>query len=462
MPASDQHPEYRKFAPRWAVVEDCVAGSDAVKAKGKAYLPMPNEGDNSEENKRRYNQYVQRAVFVNFTSSTLEGVLGMVFRREPEIDLSATLEYLRDNATGSGVSLSQLLRSSISQTIQKGRMGFLVDYPAADSGLSQRDVAGMGLSANVVKYEAQTIINWQTKSINGTVVLAMIVLSEDFKVYADDGFSWQVKPYHRVLRLDDDGCYRQYVYNDLDAIIDIVEPRKADGSKWEFIPFAFCGSTNNDSIIDKSPLYDIANLDISHYRNSADFEESSHVVGQPTPVFAGLTEHWVSEVMKGGVHIGSRGGVMLPVGGHATLMQVNENSMPMTGMDKKEMQLVKIGARLIEDRSQGNETVDAARMRYAGQTSKLAVVVGNVEAAINQCLVWAQLFMGGEGESVIKLNREYYDRRLDAQTIMAEIALFDRGLIAKTDLRTSLRSGGHIAPERTNEEIDEEAEVTTI
>jgi len=462
MPASDQHPEYRKFAPRWAVVQDCVSGSDEIKAKRTAYLPMPNDTDHSEENLKRYAQYVQRANFVNFTASTLEGLLGMVFRRDPKMDLVPTVEYLRNNATGSGVSLEQLLRSSISQVIQKGRLGFLVDYPEAEKGLRKKAVTAMGMRANVVKYEAKAIINWETRSINGTIVLAMIVLSEDFKVYADDGFSWKVKPYHRVLRLDADGVYRQYLYNDLDIIIDIVEPRQSDGSLWSIIPFAFCGATNNDSIIDKSPLYDIANLDIAHYRNSADFEESSHIVGQPTPVFAGLTEHWVSEVMKGGVRIGSRGGVMLPVGGHATLMQVNENSMPMTGMDKKEMQMVKIGARLIEDNKGGSETAEGARIRYAGQTSKLAVIVGNVESMVNQCLVWAQIFMGGEGESSILLNREYYDRRLDAQTIMAEIALYDRGLIAKTDLRTSLRAGGHIAADRSNEAIDDEAEVLEI
>ena len=48
------------------------------------------------------------------------------------------------------------------------------------------------------------------------------------------------------------------------------------------------------------------------------------------------------------------------------------------------------------------------------------------------------------------------------QTIMAEIALYDRGLIAKTDLRTSLRAGGHIAADRSNEAIDDEAEVLEI
>ena len=41
---------------------------------------------------------------------------------------------------------------------------------------------------------------------------------------------------------------------------------------------------------------------------------------------------------------------------------------------------------------------------------------------------------------------------------MANIALMDRGVIAKKDLRTTLRASELIDPDRTDDEIDGEAE----
>ena len=56
------------------------------------------------------------------------------------------------------------------------------------------------------------------------------------------------------------------------------------------IPFIFCGALNNSPDVDKSPVYDIAEVNIAHYRNSADYEESCFIAGQATPVLTGLTQ----------------------------------------------------------------------------------------------------------------------------------------------------------------------------
>ena len=131
---------------------------------------------------------------------------------------------------------------------------------------------------------------------------------------------------------------------------------------WDEIPFAFIGSVNNDETVDKAPLYDIAEINVSHYRNSADYEESSFLVGQPTPAFSGLTQSWVDQNMSGGVAFGSRSAILLPENGNAMLLQAGENQMPLKGMEIKEDQMVKIGTRIIQDQS-GIETAEAAKHR---------------------------------------------------------------------------------------------------
>ena len=474
MPASDTHPDY---APRvWEKVRDCVKGAIAIKKRaggsgngamfslpGTRYLPAPSPEDEDDDNKMRYASYRERANFVNFTGATLEGMIGMVFREDMVVELPESISYLEDSADGGELSLDQLSKSLTSNLLQAGRHGLLVDYPKAEVGLTQAEVAAKGLQASILSYDSENIKNWRTEVINGKKMLVMVVLAEPTKKYTEDGFSYKELMYHRVLRLVE-GKYIQELYDENDVMIVAedgttqAEVRKADGSAWDMIPFVFVGAVNNDESVDKAPLLDIAEVNIAHYHNSADYEESCFIVGQPTPVFSGLTQTWVDKVMKNGVKLGSRKGVLLPVGGSGDLLQANENQMPMKGMEHKEAQMVNLGARIIQD-SVGTETAEAAKIRFAGQNSKLSNIVGNVEDALMNCFDWISEFMGAKGqESLIELNRKFYDATMDPQLVIAQIQLMDRQVIAKTDLRRNLRNANMIDSDRSDEDIDGDVE----
>jgi hypothetical protein len=124
-------------------------------------------------------------------------------------------------------------------------------------------------------------------------------------------------------------------------------------------------------------------------------------------------------------------------------------------MELKEAQMVRIGAKIITDAG-GVETAEAAKIRFAGQNSKLGMVVTNTERAILNCLSWAAEFMGGSGESEVEINRDFYEATMNPQLLVASMQLLDRGVIGKSDVRDGLRKKGMINPERTDEEIDEE------
>lgn len=489
MPIDSQHKEYSKNRKIWQLIKDCDDGPQAIKSRssggdgsvtlnglpGTAYLPAPNATDTSSENKARYNAYLQRANFVNFTGTTKEGVLGLIFRKETMIEAPLRLEYLIKNANGGGLSTDQMIKDVVGDVLGIGRHGLLVDYPPAARGLTAQQVSDMALRANILSYPAESIINWRTETIGGITKLTMVVLCEPTEKMVDEFESKEVI-YHRVLLLvggmyiqnlyDDDGNLVTYDTGEMDENGDSIRtgdiiPRNAAGGTWDEIPFIFVGSINNDPSVDKAPLYDIAEINIAHYRNSADYEESSFLVGQPTPVLSGLTTSWVKEVYKDqGIALGSRSPIYLPDGGDAKLLQSDANSQPMEGMKHKEEQLIKIGARIITDTG-GVETKDAAKMRYAGQNSKAGSVIINVQAAFTQCYAWAGVFMGETAESIININKEFYDATIDPQMIIAAIQMMDRGIWAKSDLQNLTRKGGLIESTRTNEDIDNEAENTS-
>jgi hypothetical protein len=61
-------------------------------------------------------------------------------------------------------------------------------------------------------------------------------------------------------------------------------------------------------------------------------------------------------------------------------------------------------------------------------------------------------------EIVYEMNREFYAKTADPQLIVAQIQLLDRGVIAMQDVRYTLREHGVLSPDRTDEDIDAEAE----
>jgi len=484
MPVSDTHKLYAPMISRIEKVRDCVEGSDAIKSRrstntnttnsnrtgihniaGSRYLPPPNPGDESIENQDRYRAYLQRANFVNFTAATKDGFMGMINRRKAEIDLVEGVDYLVANVNGAGMKLKQLINKTISELLIAGGYGLLADFPITKEGLTQAQTSH--LVATAKQYPRESIINWTESVIDGVTTLTQVVLAEIVCKESPDGFSSEELTFHRVLFLDTDGVYKQNIYNEDDKLIffadenlepdpDIV-PRKSDGSTWNIIPFVFAGSEANVPTPQKPVLYDLSEINISHYRNSADYEESSFMVGQPWPVISGLTETWVKEVLKDGIMIGSRAALLLPSDASAELLQASPNQMPSKGMEIKEEQMIKIGAKIIVDAS-GTETVEAVKIRFSGQNSKLAMVVTNAEDAILQVIEWLMEFMGATGDNILEVNRQFFDATVNPQLIIANIQLLDRGIVAKSDVRSGLRKSNVIAPDRTDDDIDEELE----
>lgn len=474
MPVNDHHKKYDDNIFKWRLVRDCCEGSTAIKKgrrasatssatlnsePGSLYLPVPNANDNSAENRERYRQYLTRANFVNFTGHTKEALSGMVFLKDPVYELPGTIEEMAEDVNGQGETLESVIKRSLDEVLTTGRQGLLVDYPELPPGLTRAQT--QDITPYFTFYTAESVINWKAKRVNGRSVLCMVVLKEEVQEPIDQ-FSAECKDQFRVLTLNDDGVYIQQLYNqdgelliiDEDGNTDIV-PRTSTGGVWYEIPFIFIGSVNNDAMPDKAPLYDLAEVNIAHYRNSADYEESCFLVGQPTPVISGLTQSWVEEVLNGRVEIGSRAAIALPEGGSAMLLQAAPNQLPAVAMESKEKQMIQIGAKIITDSGQA-ETAEAAKIRFAGQNSKLSTVVTNIKEAYKKGFEWAIMFAGGAGDTDIDINREYYDKSIDPALIMAKIQLMDRGVISVADIRHYLRKAGDIDAERTDDDIEDD------
>lgn len=459
MPVETYHPSYKKYLPAWQKTRDAVRGSIAIKEKKAQYLPVPDPETNDDRlgvESVRYRQYMKRALFTNFTGRTKNALIGAAFRKEPNYDLPEQLEYLIDDATGDGLGLLQLAKDELSNVLETGRSILLVDYPQTEEGLSAEDIVRLQIRASIIPYTAEQCINWKTETVRGRKVLVLCVLAEDY-IEDDDEFGHETKKQYRVLRLREEG-YSQQLYRDEVPFTEEIFPRKADGTTWEIIPLAFIGSKNNDSTVDDAPLSDIADVNVAHYCNSADYEESCFLTGQPTLFLTHSLspEQWV-EYNPRGIKLGSRSGHVLGETGSATLLQAQPNNLVMEAMRAKEQAMVAIGARIITDRG-GNETAEGARIRFASENSVLGDIVNNLSEGLLLCVYWVGEFMGVDAkEAEYTINREFYDKAVDPQMIMSMVTLLDRQILGESDIFDRLKSAGLIEADRTLEEIKEEA-----
>ena len=469
MPASTKNPSYQMYYDTWQQTRDAVSGSVAIKEKRARYLPVPDSETGSEgatnlryaneEHKGtgtlRYRNYIKRAVYTNFTGRTKNALSGAVFRKDPEVIIPDQISYLMEDATGDGLSLNQLAKDELSNILEVGRAGFLVDYPKSAEGLSAEDVSSLELRASIVPYTAEQIINWKANLIAGRKLLTMVVLEEDYPSDENDEFAHDTKKQQRILRLKEDG-YCQQIYREEILYTDEFYPTKADGSRWMEIPFMFCGAKNNDYSVDTAPLADIAEVNLAHYRNSADYEESCFLTGQPTLFLThSLSAEEFSEYNPNGIKLGSRAGHVLGSAGNATLVQAQANTIVREAMNAKMAEMVAIGARIITDRGQ-NETAEGARIRFASENSVLGDVVNNLSEALYKCIKWVAEFMGVQGECEFYLNTEFYDKSVDPQLIMSMVTLLDREIIGEADIFQRLKAAGLIDTDRTLDMVKSE------
>ena len=473
--------ELRAVLPLYKLVQDCIGGSHKIKENGTRYLPAPNSTDQSEENQARYDAYLLRAVFYNVVRRTVYALVGQIFLRDPQVDVPAGLDVLKLDATGENVTLEQVAKQVALHVLSIGRSGIHVDFPTTLSGVTAAQKANNDFRPIITAYSGAEIINWRKALRGSRQVYTLIVVREDYTT-GDDGFEARTGSQYKVMRLvpkaqattliqqqanwnDTDGnaiaaldtsdvtdVYMLEVWRGQYSSISTVAgaftlaeqyfPKDSTGQYLNEIPWQFVGADENDDSVDHPPMADMAEINIAHYRNSADYEESCFIVGQPTPFVSGVTEEWNQNVLKGTIQLGSRGVIALPNGGTAGLLQASENKLVSEAMAAKERQMVALGAKLVEQR-QVQRTATEAQMEGTADTSILANIATNVSNAVEWACKKACIFTGDDPDSVsFILSTEFDLTRMDPTERAELLEEWVTGAIAFTEMRANLRRGG--------------------
>lgn len=456
MSITTTHRTYDEYLPQWERIRKVLA-SDA-----KQYLRNVGacEGD-PEQAQLRQQEYEDGAVLFNFTKRTLAGLVGAVFRMPSIIELPPNLEYLREDANGSGVGLEQQAREATDDALSVSRGGLLADMPPT-VGATQADQNAGLLNPTINYYAAEAIRNWRTTRIGSVTVLSLVVLAEAYE-YTEDGNPYKTLTgvQYRELYLDDNGLYVQrlhkYTQSGQAASVETYEPR-ANGKRMDRIPFTFIGSDNNDETIDEPGFKPLVDVQVGHYRNSADNEESLYLSGQAMLVVAPsaqITPSQWAEANPDGVRMGSRQGLNVGQGGTAQLLQAAERSGFTAEMERKEQQAIAIGAQLITPTQQ--VTAESARLQRGADTSVLGNVARNVSEAYKTAIQWCAMFLGAPDTGIkFELNTEFFLSLMTAQDRAAWVADVNMGYLPVKAYHDALRRSGQLqmGDEELMDELD--------
>lgn len=443
-------PEVKLLLPLYKMIRDVLAGPAAVKAAKEVYLPIPDPSDKSEHAKTRYANYVLRAQFFDATSRTHEGYLGQIFYREPVVELPPLLEILLEDADGTGLSLIQQSKEAVGENLAFGRAGLYTDYSVQEDRAATRMEQEAGkVRPTITLFRPEKIINWRWSMFGNQKILSLVVLEETFDV-TDDGFEAEKATQWRVLRLVvlEGGsspvleCTIWRESKEGMQSLPATYPTMGNGKNWDRIPFEFIGAKNNDPDPDKPPLEGMAHINIGHYRNSAEYEDSVFMVGQPTPWASGLTEDWVKTAWNNELRLGSREFIPLPQNSQMGLLQPDPNTMAKEAMDMKRDQMVALGAKLAENATVPSTATQENRESVI-ENSVLSTCAKNVSSAYTKALAHAATYSNIPIEGIVfEINTDFEITRMSAQDRQQLLSEWQGGGITWEEYRWNMKRSG--------------------
>lgn len=460
MAVDNQHKDYTSMLDKWKRCIDVCKGQDHIHAQGSIYLPMLSEQTGPE-----YNAYKQRAIFYNATWRTVVGLQGMLFRKPPQIKVPKMVEPMLEDINMSGTSMHIFALTAAEECLKLGRLGIYVDFPVVEVGATQADAKKKNHRPSMKMYSALSIINWKTRTINNRTVLSMVVLKECVSVPKDEFEDEEVVQY-RVLDLvptdnPDVYHYRVRIFekdkdgNDV-QMGEAVFP-KIENKNLEELPFFFVGVDDVSWEIDEPPLIDLVDVNLSHYRTTADYEHGCHFTGLPTPVVSGYTP----EAQEGGTPtrfcIGSMTAWVFPrPDAKATFLEFTGQGLNCLkdNLERKEGFMAILGARMLEVNVKGGvESANTAALHRGGEQSMLSSVAQAISMGIEKALKVFCRFASAETEGVeFDLNRDFFPVPMDALTLTSIIAGWQNGAYSYDSMLKLLQKGEMVDPDRTVEE----------
>ncbi|MEK9809964.1 MAG: DUF4055 domain-containing protein, partial [Candidatus Nanopelagicales bacterium] len=268
-------------------------GTGSVREAGTNLLPQHPAEDDED-----YDRRLNRAVLYNATKRTVSGMVGMMFRKEPQWETDPPPRTAEEslNIDMLGHDIGVYARDLATQAVLDGHVWVLVDYPEVTSApMSAAEERERGLRPYWVTIRAEDAINVQWDTVGGQPVLRLFAF--------------------RTTRTQPSGAFGE----DTIEVVRVLRPGSCEDwvrteSGWEleetktvtlpFVPVAFVPANEVAPFESEPPLLDLAYENIDHYQIRSDHRHAAMFASTPMPVFFGMSPEDIDCGVNRAVFIG--------------------------------------------------------------------------------------------------------------------------------------------------------------
>ena len=449
------HSDFDRLSGRWKKCRDFADGQSAVRAAGEVYLAK-----NGAEESDAYKARVGRSDLYNATWVTLKTLLGMMFRKDPTIDLPASVEPHIEDIDMAGTSLATFARKVALDALRIGRLGIMVDHPVRNNveAISVAVAEQQGLRPSLQFYRAECIINWSTRRVGNRTVLSLVVLKEQAEERKNE---FEAKPVDqwRVLDLTEAGLYRQRVFqkatDGTGSFVQIGEDTfpLMNNKAMNFIPFYIVGTDGVNVDVDEPPLIDLVDANEAHYQVNSDLRTTLHF-GVPTFCISGMNQ----DPDASPIVVGSRAAILLAdPQAKAYFAEPSGPMVPQMRDTLKDLEgrMAMLGARMLQEEKRGVEAAETAAIKRQGEDASLADIALSISDAMEKALGVFCEWAGTPYKVVYQLNRDYNPAGLGPAQLTALLKAVQSGEMSSQSFFAILQRNDVVDPELTYEEEQE-------
>ena len=422
---------YQRMANFWGLIEDLKEGTYKIRSEHRKYLPqLEREVDDS------YDRRLSRSNVVPFMQRIEKMLAGMLVRKPVRLDGVSDLvrEQLFDVSL-EGDDLNVWLYTTARTVISYGHCGVLVDAP--------KD--GDKVRPYWVTYEPKNILGWRTEVIDGVRQLTQLRLMEHV-VEPDGKYGEKIVKQIRVLEPGRFEIHRknkkgEYKLHD-----------EGEMSIKDKIPFSVAYSNRVGYYESRSPLYDIAELNLKHYQIQSDLDNILHISSVPLLAVFGYPN-------SDEITTGPSEALSLPPESRMEYISPSSDSYEsqFRRLEDLKDQINTLSLAAVLGQKLVGETAEAKRIDRSQNDSTMMVVAQQIQDLIDNCLKFHSEYLNEPNAGSSFVNRDFVTARLEPQEIQSLLALFTAGTISQETLLTQLSSGEILGDDF---DVEEEVEAT--
>lgn len=409
-----KHPLYIKWRDDSELPRSLMGGTRAMIEQGETFLPkFPLEKPEF------YKTRLANSILLNAYKKTVQFLSGQVFQAPIKLtaEFPSEVEQYMDDVDKIGSSLDVFSKRVFENGLAEGVSHILIEAPITEPGATKLEEKENGIRPYMKEINPLTVIGWRT-DINGflTQIKIVEIVTEPVGDFGEKAFE-QVK----VLAPGSWATYRRVEGSD------DYKKHEEGNTSLDYIPLVtFIPGQPTSILTGETPLMDLADLNLKHWRSSSDQTNILHVARVPI-LFGRFID--ISQF-----NIASSKAIIAD-NEDADLRYVEHSGAAIAAgaADLKEIQaeMALYGLQQLIPRT-GNQTATEKALSAAESNSSLGMWVSEYQDTVVRALEIFGDYLGVQvPEDSVELPTAFQKGLVDPVTLKLLIDASDRGILSK-------------------------------